>query len=284
MISSPLRYPGGKAKLLEYFASIIKENNLYSCTYCEPYAGGAGLAIKLLTSGFVRQVILNDIDDAIFAFWRSVLETPEEFCRMVMEVPVNIDEWHRQQAVWRDQDVNDPLRLGFAAFFLNRTNRSGIIDGAGPIGGYAQDGAWKLDVRLNKQALIATILALADYRDRISISNNDAVDFVASCFLDHSTFTYLDPPYYVKGSKLYRNFYNHEDHCNIGRLLEKNRRARWVVSYDDVAPIREIYARFVPTSYTLNYSAGRKAAGREVIYFSDQLAQPAVTGFKREAA
>lgn len=284
MAASPLRYPGGKAKLFGYFAEVVKKNDLYRSTYCEPYAGGAGLALKLLSMGFVENISLNDIDESIFAFWTSALHTPDEFCTLLDGVDATIDEWHRQKAIWQARDVSKPLTLGFAAFFLNRTNRSGIIEGAGPIGGYEQKSVWTLDVRLNKSQLIKTIQGLQAFRERISLSNLDAIDFIEEKFKSDNTFCYLDPPYYVKGSKLYRNFYRHEDHCRIRDVLARNRSAKWVVSYDDAPQIREIYTGFYPVSYSLNYSAGRKSTGSEVIYFSDSLNAPEVTGFELSAA
>ncbi|MDQ0326314.1 DNA adenine methylase [Rhodopseudomonas julia] len=270
--------------MFEYFAEAIKANDLYRMTYCEPYAGGAGLALKLLSAGFIERIALNDIDESIYAFWQAVLNTPDAFCSLIEDVPLTIDEWRRQQEIWRARDLSDPLHLGFSAFFLNRTNRSGIIEGAGPIGGYAQEGPWKIGVRLNKPQQIKHIQALQFFRNQIEISNKDALDFVALQFNQPDTFCYLDPPYYSKGSKLYRNFYRHDDHLEILMLLELNRHARWVVSYDDVPQIREIYKHFEPISYSLNYSAGSNPAGREVIFFSDALKAPCVKGFEGSAA
>lgn len=284
MLVSPLRYPGGKAKLFGYFAEVIKSNDLYRCTYCEPYAGGAGLALKLLSTGFVERVCLNDIDESIYAFWTAVLRNPDEFCTLLDNVVPTIDEWHKQKKIWKAHDLSDPLRLGFAAFFLNRTNRSGIIEGAGPIGGYAQKSVWTLDVRLNKPQLIKNISALKSFSDRITVSNDDALDFVKKQFTHKDAFCYLDPPYYVKGSKLYKNFYTHEDHVKIKNTLMDNMGSKWVVSYDDATQIREIYSGLNPVSYSLNYSAGRKASGSEVIYFSDALSPPVVDGFSQTAA
>jgi DNA adenine methylase len=171
MLGSPLRYPGGKAKLYDYFCSLISRNKLFDRTYCEPYAGGAGLALRLLSSGFVTRIALNDIDPSIFSFWRVALSRSEELCNLIESVPVTIEEWLRQKAIWQTQDASDELALGFATFFLNRTNRSGIIDGAGPIGGYAQDGPWRLDVRLNKQQLVSQLRAIATFKRQISVSN-----------------------------------------------------------------------------------------------------------------
>jgi DNA adenine methylase len=151
MISSPLRYPGGKAKLYPFFAELIKKNDLFESEYCEPYAGGAGLALRLLSNGFVRTISINDIDSAIFAFWVSALRNTDKFCALLEATPVTIDEWHKQKEILTKADTRNSLKLGFAAYFLNRTNRSGIIEGAGPIGGYEQAGRWKVDARLVKQ-------------------------------------------------------------------------------------------------------------------------------------
>lgn len=284
MVASPLRYPGGKAKLFDYFCALISRNGFFDQTYCEPYAGGAGLALKLLSTGFVHRIALNDIDPSIYSFWRAALTRSEELCDLVEKTPITIEEWRRQKAIWQAQDCRDELALGFATFFLNRTNRSGIIEGAGPIGGYAQEGAWRMDVRFNKVQLISRLQAIASYRRQITISNLDAIEFATARFSEPDTFSYFDPPYYVKGNKLYRNFYIHDDHCQIRDLLLANRDSRWVVSYDDVAEIREIYSELDPVTYTLNYTAGTKTTGNEVIYFSNTVSAPSFPGFMYEAA
>jgi DNA adenine methylase len=247
--------------------------------YCEPYAGGAGLAIRLLTNGFVERVSINDIDRSIYAFWISALYKTDAFCALVEDTPITIDEWHQQRDVWIKGDMRNKLRLGFAAFFLNRTNRSGIIDGAGPIGGYSQVGKWKIDARLVKDRQIANLIELSAYRNQIEVSNLDALEYFRDKAADPKTFTYLDPPYYVKGQKLYKNFYQHDDHIRIADELRRCRTARWVVSYDDVPAIRSAYKAFSPLTYFLNYSAGEKAIGTEVMYSSDTVIFPEVAGY-----
>lgn len=274
MINSPLRYPGGKAKLSPFLGDLIIQNGLVGSEYCEPYAGGAGLAIKLLSLGFVDRIAINDIDPAIYSFWRSALERTSEFCELIDRTPLTIDEWYRQRQVWREGDVSDQLALGFSAFYLNRTNRSGIIDGAGPIGGYSQEGPWKLGVRFIRDKQISNLLNLQKYSSQISISNMDAIDFLSKKLPLDNTFVYADPPYFVKGKKLYRNSYEMEDHCAVCDILSMNRDRKWIVSYDDVPEIRSIYSEFLPTFYQLNYSAGTKNVGNEVIYASDALKLP----------
>jgi DNA adenine methylase len=271
MLQSPLRYPGGKAKLFERVAGIIARNKLFGSVYAEPFAGGAGLALKLLAGGFVESIHLNDNDPAIHAFWRAVLQSPDEFCERIRSVPLTLDEWARQKAVHSDRRAR-VFDLGFATFYLNRTNRSGIVSGAGPIGGIGQAGTWRIDARFNRDALSDIVMLLSKYRRQISVSCRDAMDFMNQNIQKPNWITYLDPPYYVNGHRLYRNFYVHNDHVQIARFLAKNRRRSWFVSYDDVPTIRELYSGFSVESYDLQYSAAATRSGREVMFLSDKLA------------
>ena len=280
MINSPLRYPGGKAKLYPFFVELIKKNSLFDAEYCEPYAGGAGLAIRLLTSGFVEKISINDIDDSIYSFWLSVLYNTDKFCALINKTPITIEEWYRQKEIWEECDLEDTLSLGFSAYFLNRTNRSGIIEGAGPIGGYTQSGKWKIDARIVKSKQIENIKSLSKYSKQIEVSNLDALEFFHSALKKKNSFVYLDPPYFVKGRKLYKNFYQPEDHIQIALELKRKRNFKWVVSYDDVPEIRKAYSSFSPITYNLNYSAGNKSVGTEVIFVSDAIISPEVHGFQ----
>ena len=284
MLVSPLRYPGGKAKLFSFFADLIRHNALAAHCYCEPYAGGGGLALRLLSAGLVDRVELNDLDEAIWAFWFSALNMNRDLRHLIEGATLTIKEWYRQREIWCEKDISDPLKLGFAAFYLNRTNRSGIIEGAGPIGGYHQSGVWRLDARYNREKLAAAIASLQPFQSRIEITREDALHFVQGTLRRADTLTYLDPPYYIKGSKLYRNAYEHDDHAAMRDLVTRFRDGKWVVSYDAVPQIFDLYTEFDPVLYSLNYSAGAVGMGREVIYLSDALAMPEIDGFARVAA
>lgn len=280
---SPLRYPGGKAKLFSYFVEIIKNNSLYDKIYAEPYAGGAGLALKLLAHGYVSRIELNDIDPAIVAFWRSVLEEPDRLCSLIDGVELSVDEWRRQRSIYRDGPNVGQLQLGFAAYYLNRTSRSGIIEGSGPIGGYSQSGNWKIDARFNRKSQISQINEISRFKSSIEIHSLDAVDFIVPRLKSSDYFIYLDPPYYVKGSALYKNSYKHEDHEQIRGVLEQHRAANWVLSYDFVKEIVALYDKFDPLIYSLNYSAGKVGTGQEVIYCGDSIVLPEWQAGRRAA-
>ena len=267
---SPLRYPGGKAKFAPVIKDIITHND-FSDHYVEPYAGGAGVALYLLFNGYCKTIHINDLDPAIYHFWQSITKETEKFIRAIETIPVTIDEWYKQQDLLFGQQEISSLERGIATFFLNRTNRSGILKG-GVIGGKSQSGQYKLDCRFNKPELIKRIEKIGDWADKIHVYNRDTLEWLPEIDkqLSDKSFIYLDPPYYVKGQGLYRNFYEYEDHMNICKMLS-NIKTPWVVSYDNANEIEKMYENFLQEKHHLNYSAAKKIKGTEIIIYSPQI-------------
>ena len=282
---SPLRYPGGKSRLAPFVKALIEVNHLSDGSYVEPYAGGSGIALELLLQEYVSKVYINDISRPIWAFWKSVLTETEALIRLIRTKRVSVSNWDRQKKVLNHPEDFSELELGFAAFFLNRTNRSGIFNG-GIIGGRDQMGPWKIDARFNKLELIYRIECIAKMSSRIEFTNLDARQFLLSGFerWPDKTLIYLDPPYYLKGGALYYDSYTHNDHIEIAKLLTQvERRQKWIVSYDNVSAIRKIYAGCRRVEYSLTYSAREARKGREVMFFCDPLTVPDLLLSKRAA-
>lgn len=269
---TPLRYPGGKGKLVPYVKKLLELNDLVDGVYVEPYAGGAAVAMELLLHEYARKVIINDISAGVAAFWRSVLNHTDELCAAISSAKLDIDEWHRQRAIQRNFSENDDLALGFSTFYLNRTNRSGILSG-GVIGGKAQLGPWKMDARFNASELIQRIHAIARVSHRIVFTQKDALEFIDSVALTLpiKSLIYLDPPYYVKGSDLYLHYYDHGDHLRIAKRMARLRSKHWIVSYDSAPQIGAMYKQFRRIVYGLSYSAQGRYKGSEVMFFSNAL-------------
>lgn len=271
---TPLRYPGGKTRLYNYLASIIEHNRIGHYTYVEPFAGGFGVALKLFFNEKVRRLIINDLDRSIYAFWHSILNESEELIKRVLDVNVTIEEWKRQKEIQENKKTASLLDLGFSTFFLNRTNRSGIITG-GIIGGQDQNGTFKLDCRFNKIDLVRRIAMIASKRDQIEVYNLDAIEFMKQLNDDTKYFLYLDPPYYCKGPLLYMNHYEHENHLELCEFL-KHTSLRYVVSYDDSSEIRSMYEGFQSVQYELFHQVFNKGKGAEIMFFSPKLSIPAI--------
>lgn len=268
---TPLRYPGGKTSLFEFFDRVIKGHKWHDVTYIEPYAGGAGAAISLLLLEKVRNIVINDYDSAIYSFWFAVNKYNAEFIELIDNTPVTVEEWERQKEVYKAADMSDKLSLGFATFFLNRANRSGILN-AGPIGGKQQLGEWKINARYNKQKLIEKIKLIGLYSDRITVLNEDGADVIERYAKDPMSFFYVDPPYFVKGADLYLNAFKLKDHQRLANSLNKHSKAKWLLSYDNERDILDLYPGSQYRIFDLRYSAHHNSkVGSELMIFSDSI-------------
>lgn len=270
--ASPLRYPGGKWRVRSFFDRIIALNDLTGHEYVEPYAGGASLALSLLLSGAVARIHLNDLDPAIYSFWWSVLNRPYELVRLIGRVPLTVAEWRRQRTIYSQGPSADRLALGFALFYLNRTNHSGIMNG-GVIGGKSQRGPWRIDARFNRSELQRRISLIAERKSEIRIYQQDALAFLANRPFASNSLVYLDPPYFRPGKALYLNAYDPDDHARVQAAVRRLR-CPWVISYDDIAPVRRLYRGFRSRRITLLHTARSTRIGREVMFFSHNLRIP----------
>lgn len=268
---SPLRYPGGKGALYSPLRRLIRDCGLAGCTYVEPYAGGAGAGLSLLVTGQVDRVVINDLDPAVYAFWRSLFDDPAAFVQRVQRVKLNVSEWKRQRAIYVDGDRSDIDALGFATFYLNRTNHSGVLNG-GPIGGHDQSGTYKIDARFNRPELSERMRVLGLYADRIDVTCEDGATVIAKYGRRSGTFIYADPPYFEKAGSLYMNAFQPEDHVALARALNRIAAKPWLLTYDNVPQVGELYAGRQRQTFGLNYSAHRVTRATEVAVFSDAVA------------
>ena len=266
---SPLRYPGGKAPLASFLAHTIAINDLSGCSYYEPFAGGAGAALRLLREEVVSELHLNDLDLRIVCFWRAILNEPERFADKIQSVPVTVEEWEKQCQIFHLADHSKPFQLGFATFYLNRCNRSGIIAGAAPIGGYSQTGKWKITARFYRDTLAKRVIAIGKRKDQIHITNLDALDFLKSYFTQgrgsKPQFTYLDPPYYSSGTRLYMSPGDDQFHIALANYIQDEMQHNWLISYDDSKIIRDLYSTSKISEFPLAYSLQQRRKAQELL-------------------
>lgn len=266
---SPLRYPGGKACIFPFMSKLFYENNLVGSAYAEPYAGGAGLALKMLYNEYVREIFINDLDRSIFSFWKMVINENSKFCDWLESVEVSIENWNYYKSIQRQRECIDEFELAKSTFFLNRTNVSGVIKG-GVIGGQNQSGKYKIDARFNKRDLIDRIRKISFFKDRIKVSNLDGISFIKKMNRKHGDiFIYIDPPYLQKGADLYMNYYSRNDHKNLAKNIELIQKM-WLVSYDNHEFILNLYSNQKKVLYHLAQSASNRV-GDEILVFSNKM-------------
>jgi DNA adenine methylase len=262
---SPLRYPGGKSVMAGLLGTLRRINCLGDRAIAEPFAGGAGASLSLLALEETPNIYINDADPAIHDFWWSLLNLPDEFLELLSKTTVNMKEWCFQRAVYRSNDSMSRLCRGFAAFYLNRCNRSGIIVNGGPIGGTAQTGKWKLNARYNKKELRQRCENIIQYRERINVSGEDGIKFIERLDPD-STFFFIDPPYYEKGPTLYLNALNEQYHKALAAKLQTMSDGVWALTYDDCPEIRSLYCDWATVQpFKLRYVAAERRTGNELL-------------------
>ncbi|WP_352422268.1 DNA adenine methylase [Proteiniphilum sp.] len=272
--NTPLRYPGGKQKLAPFIMEILSCNSITD-NYAEPFAGGAGVAIELLLNKKIKNIHLNDSDIGIYAFWHCVKNENEKLCRNITTASLTIEEWKRRKYIIQHPQDYDLFELGYSVFYLNRCNRSGVLS-AGVIGGLSQSGNYKMDARFPRNELIRRVEAIGLFAESISITNMDAEVYIQDyvSHLSSNTLVYLDPPYYYKSKALYLNSYENNDHLELSLSIKNNIKQPWVLSYDAVSEIINLYSDRRYFIYDLQYSASRSYIGKEIFIFGDHVEIP----------
>ena len=266
---SPLRYPGGKNKIYDKVLEILKPHN--PSTYVEPFTGGASLPLRLLHNKEVDKIIINDYDKSVYAFWYSVLNHTNELVELIKKEPVTIENWHKHKAIMKNKE-NEPnlLKLGFSMLFLNRTNRSGILN-AGVIGGLKQEGNYKLDCRFNKDKIIEKIKLIGKMKENIKLYNMGVNEFIKKV-IPKDSFTFFDPPYYHKGKSLYPEFFSETEHITLRDTIEKYMACSpWIITYDNTDEIKNLYQNYVIDEFSMHHSAANKGKATEIMIYSDEV-------------
>lgn len=269
---SILRYPGGKTQLAKFVRHTIEMNHIEQPVYCEAFCGGSGIAIENLLNGSAHSVILNDLDPAIYSIWYAAVNCSERLINRIQNISITITEWHRQKDIYSKlkEIPGYNFDLAVAAFFLNRTNRAGIITG-GPIGGYAQQSKYNLSCRFNKSSLINKIRDIAKRQQDIQLYNMDGIDFIHNVLWpmeNRNLFILFDPPYVHQGQALYKNGLNIDYHSNLSHTIQELHNKFWITTYDDVPEIRNFYRESPGYTYQLHYSAHRVRKESELFFRS----------------
>lgn len=265
---SPLRYPGGKSKLTPLVETLMRSAGINNGVYVEPFVGGGGVALSLLINKKVRKIIINDYDIAIYSVWYAILNETNEFLQMIDNAILTVEEWKKQKDFYIKNKTAYSIELAFAAFYLNRTNHSGIIK-AGPIGGYEQKGNYPISARFNKDKLKERVQLIASYKTQIELYNLEIKSFIENVIptLDNDSFVYFDPPYFKKGKNLYTNFFNPCDHEELSELIF-DVPLTWMITYDDVPEIEKLYAARSLKRFDINYSVANSGKKSEIIALS----------------
>jgi DNA adenine methylase len=271
--ASPFRYPGGKGFLTPFLrAELVKRYPQSKARFAEPYCGGAGAALNLLVEGSVSNLHLNDADIRVYSAWNAIINETERFIDRIYSTSATIENWEICLRKLYDTNATSyEFDLGFSAFFINRTSRSGVLLGSGPIGGYDQKGKWKIDARYYRETLVERVRKLGELRHKIELTNLDGLEFckqMRARQLLPSTFLFIDPPYVKAGGRLYYDGMTTAKHEALAEWLVAQDETHWLLTYDDHPLVRENYKEMNEYKLDVRYSLAKRRTESELLYMS----------------
>jgi DNA adenine methylase len=261
-VSSLIRYPGGKGKLLKPFLSeLLRHDRTYE--YREPFFGGGAVGLGYLAANpEANKVWLNDKDPGISSLWTAVMWYPADLKERIQAFQPTTEAFFEIRKRLRSAGAMSTRRdeivaVGFDKLAIHRISYSGLGTMAGgPLGGRNPTSMTAIGSRWNPERLCSTVDAL---HKRLSVCD---VRHAACTCLDFDqvieddscpSVIYLDPPYYEKGNELYQCSFTHADHERLAGLLRASKHP-WILSYDDCPAIRELYGWANPQVINVSYS------------------------------
>ena len=272
----PLRYPGGKASLLNYIEKFITSNKISVQAILEPYAGSAAISIGLLSKGTISKAYINDSDQMIFAFWKTVMNNNKELIEMIDSLEVNLDAWfcYRKYLVDKPLTKFNEKDVAMAFLFLNRTSYSGIVK-AGPLGGKRQQSRYKIDCRFNKENLKKKIKSIEALSPKVKVFNMDGIQFMKEIIRENEdVLIYADPPYYNVGKLLYNQYFDDNKHIQLADYLKQIEEQPWLLSYNANKFIMNLYSDQKMVPIYLDYHTGPYRRNIMEYLFSNRVIPP----------
>ena len=277
---SPLRYPGSKNKLIKYLKKVLDFNDFSPEVLVEPFVGGGSIFLNFIENKWVNQAVIGDRDQLVYSFWKVLFEDPEYLISFIKRVKVNVDNFNYYKKIAKNEAHYSRKKLAEACLFLNRTSFSGILaNNAGPIGGKNQKSEYKIDCRFNKLLLINKIRDISHFSPKVTVlpyNWNLTINFALSKHKEKKLFFYLDPPFYRKAERLYRHYFSNKMiHVALSKKL-KSLKHKWILSYDRVREIKELYNPFIQRSFAFPYSINSPARriAKEYFITSKNLRRP----------
>ena len=260
------RYPGGKKKLFEIVrAELLKQCSFEDLEYREPFWGGGGVGIRLIEKHKeIKKLWINDWDSALCCLWYCVLQYKKELIAKIKDFTPSVEAFYQYKSELSSLqgiDGNKPLKsteiieLGFKKLVIHQLSYSGLgTMSGGPLGGVKQASKYKIDCRWSPKTLcnkIEKIHALLVQVEYIKCTNKDFTEIIDN--YDNDAIIYLDPPYYEQGANLYQHSFTEVQHTKLAESL-KNCGHKWILSYDDCEPIRNLYSWARIISFDVGYS------------------------------
>src|SRR3989344_2449054 len=123
-IKTPLRYPGGKSKALKKILPLLPKFSGFR----EPFVGGGSVFIALKQLFPEKAFWINDINNDLYHFWKSLRDEPEKLLAKIQKVKDTEKNGRELQKKLITTSPNEKLEKAARFFVLNRITFSGTIE------------------------------------------------------------------------------------------------------------------------------------------------------------
>jgi DNA adenine methylase Dam len=242
-----VKYIGGKynyGKKLDVLGLLPKEID----NYYEPFCGGAGMMCYLSNTRNLKKVYLNDLDTMLINLYRCIQDT---------EIEIFIQKYNNLEKTKETfnnciellNNFQENLQCALAYLFVKQNSYNSIISRYtnGNIKSYYSESNAKFkDYRLDNLLELFNV-----FKTKCIVSNIDFKELLPSN--EYNSFVFLDPPYEL--DKITNYYYKVEIEQLLTQLFEyatilHSKKVRWMITYNDLENIREIFKDFVITSIT----------------------------------
>lgn len=249
----PAAWIGGKRQLSNRIVSII--NDIPHSIYAEPFVGMGGIFFRRTKAP--KSEVINDRSGDVANFFRILQRHYPQFMDTLKFQITSRREFERLKAC--DPATLTDLEKAARFLYLQRLAFGGKV--AGRTFGVNTGGP----ARFNLTRLAPM---LEDVHERLAGVVIENLDW--SAFIDRynrpGTLFYLDPPYYGSEGDYGKELFGRDQFVLIAERLATIK-GRFILSINDVPPIREIFAAFTFHEAALTYSVGSNNghAARELI-------------------
>lgn len=231
-ITTPLRYPGGKAKALKKILPFIPKNFL---EYREPFLGGASVFIALKQQYPNVTYKIGDLNRDVYCFWATLKENTNELIKAITQIKKSCKDGARLYSKLSYSKTTGVFGRALRFYVLNRITYSGTVDS----GGYSFE-AFEKRFTLSK---IDNLQFLGKLLENVEIINESYEHLLFA--KGEQVFIFLDPPYWAaRKSPLYgRNGHLNKffDHTQFAENIRKCKH-KWLITCDDSELIRDLFA------------------------------------------
>lgn len=249
-MKSPIKWVGGKSKLLKVLLPLIPEHK----GYVEAFGGAGWLLFGKEKS---KWEVLNDLDNNLMNLWEVVKNDKDKFISSFEYVLVSRKTFNEYKEIYKTKSYKDKIHQAHVLYYLLKAGvGASLPDGGGCGFGIAKDNS-----RLRLEDVEQDISNAYERLKKVTIENRDFKNIIKS-FDSEDTFFYLDPPYRATARSSYPvGDFTDEMYEELHKYC-KEMKGKFLLTINDDEYIRELFKEFKIIDHDVYYGISKQDKGR----------------------